>query len=173
MKISRLILIAASGLVLFSCTSEVADFNNALDADRDAREKMRTAIAKLEEYEDIEEGDSEELKALREADLNEASNAYEVAIDSWKNAKALYEKLMDLPGVNPDYLNNYANMLYYQYRMGFEIDLKPAEKAMERAIELEDRVLYRRNLELLRKVDGDTGLAEIRDENARLLNHIR
>jgi tetratricopeptide (TPR) repeat protein len=170
---------ARAALILFmavtfmvSCSQEITDFNNALDADREAREKMRTATAKLEEYKSW--GDEPEYAAEREAALTTATNAFNIAVEKWAQAKKLYEELMDLPGVNPDYLNNYANMLYYQYRMGFDnIDLKAGERALERAIEIDDRVIYKRNLHLLQVVDEDGKVAETRDKNARLLNLIQ
>jgi tetratricopeptide (TPR) repeat protein len=167
--------------VLASCGQETADFNTALDADRDAREKMRAAIAGLQEYSGLLESDATEEE--RSAALESARNAYQSALDSWKSAASMYAHLKDLPNAHPDYLNNFGNMLYYQYRQGIPVDLAPAEEALNKAIEIDDRKIYQDNLAKILAVQGkgdnlelserDAELEEIRLRNAELLSLLK
>jgi tetratricopeptide (TPR) repeat protein len=168
---------AALVLLLTACSAEINVYQQALDKDREAREKMSSAITLMEEAAGIEEkGDlSDAEKEAVQAKREEAVNAFKVAVDSWAKAEELYKRLIEEHPDDPIYLNNLANLLYNKYEKGLGTDeeLKKARSMLEEALEAHDRPMFRTNLDYVKAATDDEATVERIKENRGIVKKIQ
>lgn len=168
---------AAAGLLLTACSKEIDDYQQALDKDREAREKMSSALTLMEEAAGIEEK-SELSDAEKETVRNkrdEAVNAYQIALESWAQAEELYNNLIVEHPDDPVYLNNLANLRYNKYEKGLGTDegLKKAKKMLEEALAAHDRPMFRTNLDCINAATEDEAVRERIEKNRGTVEDIK
>lgn len=157
-------------LIVAGCGS---NFNEALDADREAREKMNSALSLMAEVEVLVEEGTEQALEIAESKKSGALDAYKIAVENWDKVDEIYrQKIADDPG-NSDLLNNLANSLYFRNKSGFDFDMEEAKSLLNRAIEIQDRPIYQRNLELIISLSEDEETIEMVNTNRRLLDAIQ
>lgn len=160
MKRLLMIALAAITLALTAGCADEMSYENALDRDREAREKVDTALTLMEEAAAIEEKEGElsesELAAI-ESKREEALNAYQFALESWEKAEAIYDHLIESYPDDPVYLNNLANLLYNKVEkgVGTEEELDRAKELMEKALEAHEREMFRTNYDLIVSIRED------------------
>lgn len=155
------------------CTQDIGTYNAALDADRNAREKITAALHLISEADALSESTEAEAAATAELKRTDAVNAYNEAVAFWAEAKSLYEKLIQEEPGNGDYNNNLGNMIYFKIMSGLEGDYDGARRYLEAAIDIKDRPIYRRNLELLQSLREGDEANELMRENRRLVAQIK
>lgn len=170
----RLIALTLFIAAAIACGPEIDTFNQAVDLDRTGREKMNAALSLLREYNALRESADEELRAQAEQKKAEALDAYRIAVASWDESKAVYEKLIATSADTADYRNNLGTLLMMELKTGLIGDYAAAESALMEAIAQNDRPLYRRNLEILQSLRDANGelIPEVK-ENRRIVEELR
>jgi tetratricopeptide (TPR) repeat protein len=168
---------AALVLLLPACSAEINNYQQALDKDREAREKIISALTLMEEAAGIEEkGElSDAEKETVRSKRDEAVNAYNIAVDSWREAEELYKNLIDEYPDDPVYLNNLANLFYNRYEKGLGSDeeLKRAGIMLEEALAAHDRPMFRTNLDYIKAATEDEAARERIERNRGIVKNIQ
>ncbi len=154
-----------------ACGPGMDTYEGALDSDREAREKMMTALGLMRDAGALAESEPE----LAERKRGEAVDAYVVALASWADAEEVYRGLIErFPG-DPTYLNNLANLLYSKALSGLDPNLEglgEAERLMDEALARHDSGIFRRNLELIETLRGDEETARTVEDNVALVEEL-
>lgn len=172
-KLLALSVLAVALLLASGCSQDIGTYNAALDADRNAREKMTAALNLMAEADALAELTDEEAIATAAAKREGALAAYEEAVTFWIDAKRLYETLVQEEPDNGDYNNNLGNMIYFKIMSGLEGDYEGARQYLQAAIAISDRPIYQRNLELLEELRAGDEANEQMRENRRLVAQIK
>ena len=165
--------LALSALLLpaAACGPGMGTYEGTLDSDREAREKMMTALGLMRDAGALADSDA----ALAERKRGEAVDAYVDALASWAEAEEAYRGLIErFPG-DPTYLNNLANLLYCEALSGLDPGLEglgEAESLLDEALARRDSEIFRRNLELIGDLRGDEETARRVEENVALAGEL-
>ena len=177
MRAAILIPAALALLLLAGCSAEKATYNDALDADREAREKMISALGLMNDATLIAEqgGDaiSERDQEVIESKRSEAVDAYQTALDSWEEAERIYLELIEEQPEEAVLVNNLGNMIYNKIHLGLEGDIDRAEALLREAIAMVDRDIFQRNLELIEALRSDPETVELLEENRAIVAELR
>ena len=167
--------VASMLAVVTACDPEMGSYHEALDADREARAKMATALGLMRDAAALEaEGEQPpELILAIENKRNEALDAFYMAIESWDLAEKVYRKLIaDNPG-ELVYVNNLANLLYLKARNGLTADLEEARSMLERAVAEAENQFFSRNLELIVSLTEDPEAMRLAAENREIVAELQ
>jgi hypothetical protein len=162
-----------AALLLAGCAGDTGTYNNALDADREAREKLNSAMAAMKESEALVESTDENSEALAAQKASDAADALAMALASWENADTFYQTLMKTSPHKADFFNNYGNMLTFRLEKGLDVDIETARAAIAQAIEMNNRLIYQRNLKALEALETDADKMAEMAENRRLIAAIQ
>ena len=158
-------------LLASACGSEMDTYEGALDSDREAREKMMTALGLMRDAGALADSEFE----LAERKRGEAVDAYVDALASWAEAEEVYRDLIELYPGDPTYLNNLANLLYCKALSGLDPGfegLVEAERLIDEALARHDREIFSRNLELIGALRGDEETARMVEDNVALVEEL-
>ena len=164
-------------LPLCACSPGKKGYEDALDADREAREKMISAEGLMRDVASIQEiaGNEPtegELQAI-ESKRNEAIDAFAVALESWEDAVEIYEQLITENPDEPVYLNNLANLIYNRAYHGLQADLARARELLDKALQMADREIFRRNHELIEEMANNADTMALVKENREIVAELR
>ena len=177
MRAAVLIPAALALLLLAGCGTEKATYNDALDADRGAREKMISALGQMRDAALIAEqgGDviSERDREVIESKKAEAVDAYKTALEDWEKAEGIYLELITEQPEEAVFVNNLGNMIYNKIYCGLEGDLSRAEGLLRTALDMVDREIFRRNLELIEALKSDVETIKLLEENRAIVAELR
>lgn len=176
----RIITSTAAVLLLVSlgsCAPGKKGYEDALDTDRQAREKMTTALGLMRDVSTILEQAGSDLTESEngavESKRAEAIDAFVVALESWEEAVEIYEQLIaDYPD-EPVYLNNLANLIYNKAHSGLEADLARARDLLEKAIGMTEREIFKRNLALIGELEDNTETQTFVAENREIVAELK
>jgi hypothetical protein len=161
---------------LAACAPGEKAYENALDADRQAREKMITAQGLMRDVATIQQQAGAELteseRTAIESKRAEAVEAFKVAQESWVNAIAIYEQLIADYPEEPVYLNNLANLIYNKAHNGLEADLTKARELLNKALGMAERETFKRNLELIGELESNEDMRKTVEENRALVTEL-
>ena len=172
-QLTKLFVFFVLVLMLSGCGEETGIFNNALDADRVAREKMKSALNLMAESLALEEADDETVRSQAEGKKTSAVEAFNMALEGWETAEATYTELMQTNPDNLDYVNNLANMLYYKAYCGLDSDLDRAKAMLKSILEKSHRPIFERNLQLINDLKNDSETVEMLEENHKLVELLK
>lgn len=175
-RIAIVVTVALLLLPLGACSPGKKGYADALDADREAREKMINAQGLMRDVAAIREIAGDEPTkgetAAIESKRSEAVDAFGVALEGWDEAVEIYEQLIaDYPD-EPVYLNNLANLIYNKAHNGFEADLDRARELLGKALQMADREIFRRNLELIDELGTDVDTMKLVEENREIVTEL-
>ena len=171
MKQKTIALSVLAAIIVFTsaCSQDIGTYNAALDADRNAREKMTAALSLMAEADALAQDSEIDVVAKHTA----AVDAFKLANASWVDADRLYKQLIQAEPQNGDYNNNLGNMIYFRIMSGLEGNPGEARQYLEAAIAISDRPTYKRNLELLEALDTEGEANEQMLDNRRLVGLIK
>jgi hypothetical protein len=160
-----------------SCSPGKKAYEDALDADREAREKMTAAQGLMRDVATIQAQAGDELteaeKQTIETKRAEALDAFKVAQESWADAIATYEQLIADHPEEPVYLNNLANLIYNKSFNGLEADLTRARSLLDKALGMADREIFKRNLELIDELGSNVDTMKTVEDNRAIVAELR
>jgi Tfp pilus assembly protein PilF len=163
-----LCILAVLALTTAGCSGDFWKYNDALDGDRNAWEKMTLALNLMAEAESVlQDEENENRYADAEQKYTDALAAYLSALESWAVADSSYEEIIRIRPNKSDYYNNWGNSIYRRALCGLEVDLDRARELIDKAIELEDRPIFRRNHELIDELSSNEATAAQVAENRR------
>jgi len=172
----KAVLAAAAALALTTlaaCNAEPNNYQDAVDSDRTAREKMTAAINQMRDVHAFLKENAQRYADLVRAKQSEALDAYKIAVDSWIKAEKAYRSLLkDYPD-DPKVVNNLANLLYNKVYFGLEADLEEAEALQERAVRMRNTKVFERNLELISELKESVETIRLVEENRKVVNELR
>jgi hypothetical protein len=179
MKRFPMILVATTFMLagMTSCSPGKKVYEDALDADRQAREKMTAAQGLMRDVATIQGQAGDELteaeKQTIESKRAEAIDAFKVAQESWANAIAIYEQLIADHPEEPVFLNNLANLIYNKSLNGLEADLTRARALLDKALGMAEREIFKRNLELIGELESNTDTLKTVEDNRAIVAELR